>query len=212
LRAPLRGIDDAIGQLAADTAGIADPQWRKHVERIRSSARRMGELTEDLLQLAAAGRGELRREAVDLSRLAREIVEDLRDRDPERSVVVEIEDPVTVQADRRLVRILLENLLSNAWKFTSKTPEARIAFGLEARDGSSVYFVRDNGAGFDMAYAGKLFHPFQRLHGETEFTGSGIGLATVHRIVARHEGCIRAESAVDRGATFFFTLGPGEAP
>ncbi len=212
LRAPLRGIDDAIGQLAADHPGVSDPQWNKHVERIRSSARRMGELTEDLLQLAAAGRGELRREEVDLSRLVREVVEDLRDLEPERSVVLEVEDPLLAQADRRLVRIALENLLGNAWKFTSKTSQARITFGVEARDGSRAYFVRDNGAGFDMAYADKLFHPFQRLHGQAEFTGSGIGLATVHRIVARHEGRILAESAVDRGATFFFTLGPGEAP
>ena len=211
LRAPLRGIDDSIGQLAADHAAISDPQSRKHVERIRSSARRMGELTEDLLQLAAAGRGELRREAVDLSRLAREIIENLRDRDSERNVLAEVEDHLLAQADRRLVRIVLENLLGNAWKFTSKTREARIAFGSEARDGSRAYFVRDNGAGFDMAYAGKLFQPFHRLHGETEFTGTGIGLATVHRVVARHEGRVWAESAVDRGATFFFTLGPGEA-
>jgi light-regulated signal transduction histidine kinase (bacteriophytochrome) len=208
LRAPLRGIDDAVGQLAADGAATSDPQSRRQVERIRSSARRMGELTEDLLQLAAAGRGQLRREEVDLSRLVHEIVADLRERDPERDVVAEVEDHLRAQADRRLARIALENLLGNAWKFTSKTPQARIAFGLEARDGSSAYFVRDNGAGFDMAYAAKLFHPFQRLHGETEFSGSGIGLATVHRIVARHEGRIWAESAVDRGATFFFTLGP----
>ena len=206
LRGPLRGIDGFSQLLLSEYRDKLDDNGQKYLGRIRASAQHMGELIDDLLLLAQVSRSELRREQVNISDIARAAVAELRSSEPGRSVSCEIQDRLTGEADRRLMRVMLDNLLGNAWKFTSKTQEPRIEVGAERREGILAYFVRDNGAGFDMAYAEKLFHPFQRLHRDSEFTGTGIGLATVHRIVARHGGRVWPQSRVDGGATFFFTL------
>lgn len=206
LRAPLRGIDGFSQILLEDYHDKFDEEGKKHLARIRASTLRMGALIDDLLELARVSRAELRRAPVKLSEIARELVAELRNGEQGRDVRCEIQDGLTAEADPRLVRVVLANLLGNAWKFTSKTPLPLIAFGAEPRDAGTAYFVRDNGAGFDMTYAGKLFQPFQRLHLESEFPGTGIGLATVHRIVTRHGGRVWAEGSVSGGATFFFTL------
>lgn len=166
----------------------------------------MSALIDAMLGLARLSRSELRRQDVNLSAKAREIAERLQQMQPERRVEVIIEEDVLAHADAQLIRSALENLLGNAWKFTGKTSAARIEFGTLKRDDETVYFVKDNGVGFDMAYAGKLFGPFQRLHTSEEFDGTGIGLATVHRIISRHGGRVWAESAVGEGAIFYFTL------
>jgi light-regulated signal transduction histidine kinase (bacteriophytochrome) len=166
----------------------------------------MGLLIDALLALSRVSRVELQREVVQLTRLAEAVVKQLRTTQPERVVDFVNQENVVSYGDPALLRALLENLLGNAWKFTGARPHGRIAFGFERRDGAVVYYVQDNGAGFDMAYADKLFAPFQRLHKVSEFAGTGIGLATVQRIVRRHGGDIWAEGAVDRGATFYFTL------
>jgi light-regulated signal transduction histidine kinase (bacteriophytochrome) len=149
----------------------------------------------------------LRKESINLTKLGRGVVADLQDREPSRKVTIEIADGLSARGDARLITIVLVNLLGNAWKYSAKRPEARIAFGKQNRGGETVYYVRDNGAGFNMTYADKLFAPFQRLHRDSEFEGTGIGLATVQRVVARHGGRVWAEAAVDVGATFYFTLG-----
>ncbi len=175
----------------------------------------MAQLIDALLSLSRVTRVEFRREEVDLSRLADAIVKQLRASQPERGIDFVNEGTLVAQGDAPLLRALLENLLGNAWKFTGAQPSARICFGMEMSDGTPAYYVRDNGAGFDMAYAQKLFAPFQRLHAEREFAGTGIGLATVQRIVHRHGGRIWAEGSVGHGATFHFTLtntGQGVAP
>jgi light-regulated signal transduction histidine kinase (bacteriophytochrome) len=167
----------------------------------------MGELIDALLSLTRLTRGEMRRETVDLSAIASEIAEDLRQAQPKRKAEFLITDGLVANGDARLLKVALENLLGNAWKFTGREAHAKIEFGaLRHDDGTLAYFVRDNGAGFDEAYAGKLFGSFQRLHGADEFEGTGIGLATVQRIVHRHGGRIWAEGEVGRGATFYFTL------
>ena len=166
----------------------------------------MAELIDDLLQLSHLGRGELNRRRVSLSAIGHAVVSDLRKAHPDREVEVHIDDDLMVEADRRLVRILLENLLANAWKFTANVPAATIHVGSTDVDGGRVYFVSDNGAGFDMAYADKLFRPFQRLHEASDYPGTGIGLATVRRIVNRHGGRVWADGAVGAGATVYFTL------
>lgn len=208
LRAPLRAIDGFSQLLITKAAAQLDPSARRHLERVREATRHMGQLIDDMLSLARVNRRELRCEAVDLSAAGRRILAQLREAPPaDRLVEVEIADGLLVQGDRGLLHILLENLLGNAWKFTSKCPQARIEFGRQLPgDGPPVFFVRDNGAGFDMQYAGKLFGVFQRLHAMEEFSGTGVGLATVSRVVHRHGGRIWAESAVGQGATFFFTL------
>ncbi|HWP34685.1 MAG TPA: ATP-binding protein, partial [Thermodesulfobacteriota bacterium] len=210
LRAPLRSIDGFSQALLEDYEERLDADGREHLRRVRAASQRMAQLIDDLLGLARVARSELRREAVDLSALARDIVAELRGREPERPVVVEIADGLVTRGDPRLLRLALENLLGNAWKFTRGRTPARIAVGVEQGEGEPAYFVRDNGAGFDMAYAGKLFGPFQRLHAAAEFEGNGIGLATVQRIVHRHGGRVWATGAVGQGATFYFTL-RGEA-
>jgi light-regulated signal transduction histidine kinase (bacteriophytochrome) len=165
------------------------------------------DLIDALLALSHATRAELSRESVDLSAMARAIAVDLQQREPTRQMVFVIADGLVADGDARLLGIVLENLFSNAWKFTARQPRARIEFGvLPQRDSAPVFFVRDNGVGFDMAYADKLFGAFQRLHPRTEYPGSGIGLATVQRIIQRHGGRIWAEAAVEQGATFYFTL------
>ncbi len=166
----------------------------------------MGELIDDLLQLSRVGRAELQRRPANLSALARSVVTELQRATPDRRVQVLISDGVVADGDRGLLQVVLENLLGNAWKFTVGVAEPIIEFGVTLKDGVPLYFVRDNGAGFDMAYADKLFTPFQRLHSETQFPGTGIGLATVHRIVERHGGQVWAEAMLEKGATFRWTL------
>lgn len=202
LRAPIRAIDGFSSALLEDFGSSLDPKARAYMERVHSSSKRMSQLVDHLLQLARVGRGEFRVERVELAHVAREIVEDLRQRDPDRNVEIEIQHELVAEADPGFVRIVLENLISNAWKYTQHNAAARIAF--IAVDGAFV--VRDNGVGFDPAKAGQLFQPFSRLHSQREFAGTGIGLATVRRIVERHGGRVWAESVVDCGASFYFTL------
>ena len=208
LRAPLRSIDGFSKLLLDDHAGALNAKGKDYLLLVRASAQRMGELIDDLLLLSRVGRAGLVRDRVDLSGIARVAAEELQRKDPDRQVTICIEEPLSAEADDGLMRVLLENLLGNAWKFTANVPAARIEVRTEQKEGGTVFFVRDNGAGFDMDYAERLFNPFQRLHTEAEFPGTGIGLATVHRIVDRHGGRIWADSAVDQGATFYFTIPP----
>ena len=208
LRAPLRAID-GFSQALLGRAGFLVDQGRHYLDRIRAGASRMSELIDDLLLLSRVSRSDLRRAPVDIGRLAGAVIADLRRVDPGREVEVRVADGMNVIADERLLAIALENLIGNAWKFTGRRERAQIGIGVEARDGDCVFFVRDNGAGFDMAYADKLFGAFQRLHDASEFEGTGIGLATAHRVITRHGGRIWAEGRPGAGATFFFTLGPG---
>jgi len=206
LRAPLRGIDGWSMALLEDYAGRLDADGQAHLHRIRESARRMNRLIDDLLMLSRMTRAELHRQTVDLTGLARSVLARLQLNEPERKAELVVADGLVVDADAHLMGILMENLLGNAWKFTSKQPMTRVEVGTQPQNGEPVVFIRDNGAGFDMAYAVKLFGAFQRLHSAAEYEGTGIGLATVHRIVTRHGGRIWAEAQVDRGATFYFTL------
>lgn len=206
LRAPLRTLDGFSMALLEDYGEVLDEHGRDYLGRLRAAAQRMGGLIDALLQLSRITRTEPQRQQVDLSAMAGEIAAALAAGAPERQVALDIQPGLTAYGDPRLLRAALENLLGNAWKFTSRRSEARIAFGQEPWEGKMVYYVRDNGAGFDMAYAHKLFGAFQRLHGQEEFEGHGIGLATVQRIVRLHGGDVWAEGAVERGATFRFTL------
>jgi light-regulated signal transduction histidine kinase (bacteriophytochrome) len=210
LRAPLQVIDGFSRALISRYGQALDAQARHFFERIRENTRQMGELIDDLLSLARVTRSEIRAERVELTSRCGEIVERLRQRDPQRQVDVEIDQEINCSGDPKLLSIVLENLIENAWKFTGRTPTARIRIGRRTRkDGENVIYVADNGAGFDMAYSSKLFNPFQRLHAASEFEGTGIGLATVHRIVTRHGGRVWAESSPGQGATFHFTLNAG---
>jgi len=206
LRAPLRAIDGFSQALMEDYLDKLDEVGRDYLTRVQAAAQRMGELIDGLLGLARLARLELNRESVDLSALAALVAQRLREGDPNRDVEFSIAEGARVEGDRRLLEVALQNLLSNAWKFSAKQPRARIEFGARRENGKRVFFVRDNGAGFDMAYAGNLFGPFQRLHTHDEFEGHGIGLATVQRVIRRHGGRIWAEGEVGKGATFSFTL------
>ncbi len=206
LRAPLRAIDGFSQALLEDYSESLPAKGQDYLRRTRAAAQRMAELIDDLLRLARVTRAELRREKVDLSAIATSVITDLRQRATERLVEVRVQPDVGADADPRLIRITLENLLGNAWKFTAGTANPTIEFGLREEDGKCSYFVRDNGAGFDMKYVERLFGAFQRLHSDKEFPGTGIGLATVQRIIARHGGRIWAEASVGSGATFHFTL------
>ncbi len=185
---------------------VLDETGLSHLQRVCAATRRMAQLIDDLLELSRVTRHELHYTEVDLTAMAETIIEHLREKDTSRFVTVDIEAGVTGFADKRLMRIVLVNIIDNAWKYTSKGATAHIQFGIKKKRGETIYYVRDNGAGFDMRYTDKLFGPFQRLHTEGEFEGTGIGLATVERIIHRHGGRIWAESIVDEGATFFFTL------
>jgi light-regulated signal transduction histidine kinase (bacteriophytochrome) len=206
LRAPLRSIDGFSHALLESHSGQLDPIGREYLQRIRAASVRMTQLIDDLLHLSRVGRREMRVQDVNLSDLAASVAHDLQKADPERKVEFAITTGLCAQGDERLLRIALENLLGNAWKFTSRKPKARIEFGGESNDDRRTFFVRDDGAGFDMAYADKLFAPFQRLHASHEFPGSGIGLAIVQRIINRHNGQVWAEGVPGHGATFSFNL------
>lgn len=206
LRAPLRAIDGFSQALLEDCADQIDDQGQVYLGRVRANTQRMGELIDALLLLSRLSRAEMVIEAVDLSALAKHIAADLKQEDDERQVQMSIEPGLVVEGDARLLRVVLENLLGNAWKFTSKRREACIKFGALEEEEHYVYYVRDNGVGFDMAYADKLFGAFQRLHPMNEFSGTGIGLATVQRVIHRHHGRVWADAAPDKGATFFFTV------
>jgi PAS domain S-box-containing protein len=207
LRAPLRAIDGFSKALVEEYGGGFDEQAHYYISRTRAASQRMAQLIDDLLRLSRVTRAEIKRESVDLSTLAQTVIDDLRSSQPDRTIAVSIEPGMQVYADPRLLRVALDNLLGNAWKFTSRRADARIHVGSRvlATD-EQAYFVEDNGAGFDMAYADKLFGAFQRLHDASEFEGTGIGLDTVQRIIRRHSGRVWAEGVEDQGATFFFTL------
>jgi two-component system NtrC family sensor kinase len=210
LRAPLRSIDGFSQLLLEDYGGKLDSKGEDYLHRVRESAQRMGELIDDLLLLSRVGRTEMKRDPVDLSSIAHAVFDELKMKDPGRQVELRVAEQLVAEVDRGLIRVVFDNLLGNAWKFTAKVREALIEIGADRDQGCPVFFVRDNGAGFDMSYAENLFHPFQRLHSESDFPGTGIGLATVHRIIDRHGGRIWAEGAVDRGATFYFTIPPAK--
>jgi PAS domain S-box-containing protein len=213
LRAPLRAVDGFSKALLDDYGQKLDENAHHHLERVRAGAGRMGKLIDEILHLSRLSRRRFELGKVDMSALAREAVSELEEADPARRVRADIEDGLVADADLELVRAVLQNLFANAFKFTSRTAEPRIRFGAVERDGVPVYFVADNGAGFDIAHAkGQLFRPFHRLHRESEFPGDGIGLATVARAVHRHGGVVWAEGAVNRGATFSFSLTPGAQP
>ncbi len=206
LRAPLRGINGFSQALIEDWGDKLDDEAKQSLNRIAAGAGRMGQLIDALLALSRVSRAELQHEAVNLSQVAEGVAKQLRIAEPDRAVRFTLQEGVTAEGDVRLLRAALENLMGNAWKFTSRGANPEITFGETAENGERVYFVKDNGAGFDMAYATKLFAPFQRLHAAREFEGTGIGLATVQRIVHRHGGRIWAQGAVGEGATFKFTL------
>lgn len=206
LSSPLRGIDGFSRMLQEDYAGQLDGRGQDYLSRIRNNTHRMQQLIDDLLRLSRVTRDEMRREQVNLSLMAGHILSDLQLSHPERKVDIRVAPEVEVRADPNLLRIALENLLRNAWKFTAHHQTARIEFGTLKQDGGTVFFVRDDGAGFDMKYATKLFGAFQRMHRNTEFEGTGIGLAIVSRIIERHGGLIWAESEIEQGTVFFFTL------
>jgi signal transduction histidine kinase len=208
LRAPLRSIDGFAQALREDWGERLDEAGQDHLARVRNAAQRMGRLIDDLLQLSRLTRQQIQRSDVDLSKIAREISTELAERNPSRRVTWTIEDHLHARCDPSLARIALENLLGNAWKFTSKTADATIEFRGVPDSAPARFIVRDNGAGFDMRYVEKLFAPFQRLHGEREFPGTGIGLATVQRIVNKHGGTVSPSAAVGRGAEFVFSLEP----
>jgi light-regulated signal transduction histidine kinase (bacteriophytochrome) len=208
LRSPLRSIDGFSQALLEDYANQLDDTGRDYLKRVRAASQRMAQLIDDLLQLSRLTRKEMQRGDVNLSAIAKSIAAELKQNYPDRQTEITIGDHLVANGDEKLLHVMLENLLGNAWKFTGKKPDAQIEFNAISNNGSSVYYVKDNGAGFDMEYADKLFGAFQRLHGANEFEGTGIGLANVQRIVHRHGGKVWAEGAVDQGATFYFTLQP----
>jgi PAS domain S-box-containing protein len=206
LRAPLRSIDGFSRALLEDYADKLDEEGMENLRIICAASTRMGQLIDDLLALSRVTRSELRQEGVDLSALVESIVRHMKAAHPEREVDVVIQPSLWAKADPNLLRIVLENLIANAWKFTSKKPRAEIEFGQKERNGEPAFFLRDNGAGFEMAYVHKIFGAFQRLHSTTEFPGTGVGLATVQRIIHRHGGQVWAEGEPGKGACFYFSL------
>jgi PAS domain S-box-containing protein len=206
LRAPLRSIDGFSKIMLEDYVDKVDDVGKDYLRRIRAASQLMGQLIDDMLNLSRISRGEFKKETVDLSKIANDIALELKSNSPSRDANFIIADGLIVRGDPHLLKIALENLLGNAWKFTSRHPAATIEFGTVTIDGKKAFFVKDNGAGFDMTYIKKMFIPFQRLHSTEEFPGIGIGLATIRRILDRHGGTIWAEGAVEEGATFYFTL------
>ncbi len=206
LRAPLRAIDGFSQALLEDYGDKLDSFGQDHLQRVRLAAQRMSTLIDDLLNLSRVTRSEIHREKLDISAVVKSIAEELQRTAPDRKVTFVITEGLTADGDSRLLRVAIENLVGNAWKYTSAHKSARIEFGFHQDNGRSAYFIRDDGAGFDPRYSDRLFGAFQRLHAMTEFPGTGIGLATVQRIIRRHGGEIWAEGAVEKGATFYFTL------
>lgn len=207
LRAPLRAINGFNEILISHNADKFDEESLHHIEKIIAASKRMGQLIDDILELSRVSRQGLKIERMDISGIALSVLNGLREREPNRRIETSVEPGMEGDCDENLMYIVFENLLGNAWKFTGKKEVAKIEVGVEMVSGKHTFFVRDNGAGFDMAYADKLFTPFQRLHGVTEFPGTGIGLATVKRIIAKHDGSIWAKAESEKGATFYFTLG-----
>nr|WP_245635113.1 ATP-binding protein [Marinobacterium profundum] len=206
LRAPLRSIDGFSQALLEDYQSVLDATGQNYLARVRAAAQRMGILIDDLLKLSHVSRMDIARDMQDLSSIAAEVIQGLRESEPERRVKVQIEPGLQAYGDARLLRVVLENLLNNAWKYTGKCTKPLIEFGTQQINGSACFYVKDNGAGFDMTYASRLFSAFQRLHDSRDFSGSGIGLATVNRIISRHGGRIWAQAEPDKGAVFYFTL------
>jgi len=206
LRAPLRSISGFTQIVLEDGGEQLDGKGKEHLMRVQKACSRMGQLIDDLINLSRATRGEMKHEQVDLGDMARTVLSDLEKSSAGRHVEVRIGDGLVLEADPRLMRVVLDNLLGNAWKFTSKQDDACIEVGSAIEDNQKVFFVRDNGAGFDMTYADRLFGAFQRFHSPDDFPGTGIGLATVQRIIHRHGGRIWARSEVGKGATFFFVI------
>jgi light-regulated signal transduction histidine kinase (bacteriophytochrome) len=206
LRAPLRSLDGFSSILLDEYSAQLDDQAKDYLVRIQDASKRMSQLISDLLNLSRITRTQVVRQPVDLSAIVREVTHQLRWQDLERNVSFEIADSLVVEADYNLMRIVLENLIANAYKFTSKKEHALIEFGAQQIEGEQVFYVRDNGAGFDMLYADKLFSPFQRLHGTGDYPGTGIGLVIVQRIIIRHGGRIWPDAQVGSGATFYFTI------
>jgi len=206
LRAPLRAIHGFSHAVMEDCADRLDEESRGHLSQVLSASLEMSQLIDDMLHLARVTTGEMRHDMVDLTALTESVVADLKEQQPDRTVTLKIESGLNACGDRRLLKMMLTNLLGNAWKFTSKRPVAEISFGADQQDGQPVYFIRDNGAGFDMAHVSKLFEPFERLHKSEEFAGTGVGLATVQRVINRHGGRVWADGTVDGGASFYFTL------
>ncbi len=193
--------------LMEECADRLNDEGNGYLRRVRAAAQRMGELIDDLLALSRVSCVEIARQRINLSVIAQSVATELQRREPERVVAVDIAEGLAAEADSRLVRILLENLIGNAWKFIARSAGARIEVGAQRGDGEAAFFVRDNGVGFDEARAAeRMFQPFQRLHSDKEFAGTGVGLATVRRIIQRHGGRIWARSRIGEGATFFFTL------
>ncbi len=206
LRAPLRSMSGFSQLLMESPPDALDEKSRHYLQRINDASRRMSALIEDLLGLSRISRTELAPRTIDFSHLIEEAVATVRERYPNHSVDLSIEPGMTVHGDPRLLKIAMENLIDNAWKYTTRTPGAKVSIGSQTEPTGRTFYVRDNGVGFDMAYAGKLFGPFQRLHADSQYPGTGIGLVTVQRILARHGGRIWAQAEPDRGATFYFTL------
>jgi light-regulated signal transduction histidine kinase (bacteriophytochrome) len=206
LRAPLRGIDGFSQALVEDHTEHLGPEGRAHLRRLRRATHRLVQLVDDLLRVAHIAKRDFNPRVVCVTRLARAVAADLQAANPERSVTFVIDDDITIDGDEGLLRLVLENLIGNAWKFTASTDQARIEVGRAATDRGMACFVRDNGVGFNMQYADKLFGVFQRLHPSSEFEGSGVGLAIVQRIIHRHGGRIWAESSVGRGTTLYFVV------
>ena len=207
LRAPLRRIDSFSRAVLESHGDRLDEAGQRFLSRVREASQHMSQLIDDVLYLSRVTRAEVREQEVDLSGIVAMILTRLQESEPERKAEVKLRPGVIVTGDGQLLKIAMENLLANAWKFTAKEPESRIEFGMTQVGGEPTYFVRDNGAGFDMTYADRLFGPFQRLHPQAEFPGNGIGLATVQRIIHRHGGRVWAEGLVGQGATFYFTMG-----
>jgi len=206
LRAPLRAIDGFSQALLEDCSDTLDDTGRDYLDRVRRSAQRMGLLIDDLIKLSRVTRADTHMQDVDLSALAERIAQDLKATEPERLVDFSIQPALVAHGDARLLQIVLENLLGNAWKFTSGRTPSRIEVGRSRQDGEEAFFVRDNGAGFNMAYVDKLFRAFQRLHDAADFAGTGIGLATAQRVIHKHGGRIWATGEIDKGATFYFRI------
>ncbi len=207
LRAPLRSVDGFSQALEEDFGSQLPSEAKAYLARIRTSVQKMGKLIDDMLNLSRITRTAINPSPVNLSEIVHEITEEIESQEPKRHVETKIEEHVEAIADPSLIRVALQNLIGNAWKYTSRHPEAHIEFGVKtSQNNRPVFYVRDDGAGFDMAYSKKLFGAFQRLHGNSEFPGTGVGLATVQRIIHRHGGSIWAESAVEKGSTFYFTL------